>query len=398
MKSFISLVIILCSIADGLFAQFSIGTAQLTYVDASRNNRSIPAQVYYPANTAGQNATPASGSFPLVVVGHGFAMGIDAYLHFKDVLVPQGYIVALCNTETSLSPSHQDFGYDLLFLTNSMNGSSQNEPSFILYQHMNGKAAVVGHSMGGGAGVLASSFASPGEITCYIGLAPAETNLSAIAAAASVAIPSLIFSGQGDNVTPQANHQIPIYNNLNQSCASLVTVLGGGHCYFALANAACDFGETFSNSNISITRAAQQDVMFDIMIPFLEYELKSSTSSLAAFKDSLLTSPRISVQQKNCESLSISDEKESVFHIQVKNNLQVNQVLNISAFASQPSNVLFEIYDMKGVRYYSSQHFISPSANDLSIPVSSLSSGMYMLHYTSAPGKSDTIKFHVVGN
>lgn len=398
MKSFISLAIILCSIAHGLFAQFSIGNTQITYIDASRNNRSIPAQIYYPANTSGQNAAPASGSFPLVVVGHGFAMGVDAYLHFKDVLVPQGYIVALCNTETSLSPSHQDFGYDLLFLTNSMNSSSLNEPSFILYQHLNGKAAVVGHSMGGGAGVLASSFASPGEITCYVGLAPAETNLSAIAAAANVTIPSLIFSGQGDNVTPPANHQIPIYNNLNQSCASLVTVLGGGHCYFALANAACDFGETFSNSNISISRAEQQDVMFDLMIPFFEYELKSSTAGLTAFKDSLLTSPRISVQQKNCESLNISEEKESVFHIQVKNNLQVNQFLNISTSATKPSNIFFEIYDMKGVRYYSSQHFISSFTTDLSIPVSSLASGMYMLHYTSATGNIDTIKFQVTGN
>lgn len=57
-----------------LNAQYQIGHTTITYIDASRSNRSIATEIYYPALTAGNNTTAAAGQFPVIVFGHGFVM------------------------------------------------------------------------------------------------------------------------------------------------------------------------------------------------------------------------------------------------------------------------------------------------------------------------------------
>lgn len=56
-----------------LFAQ-QIGHTTVTFTDASRSNRQIQTEVYYPATLAGDNTPISAGVFPLVVCGHGFVM------------------------------------------------------------------------------------------------------------------------------------------------------------------------------------------------------------------------------------------------------------------------------------------------------------------------------------
>ena len=85
---------------------------------------------------------------------------------------------------------------------------------------INGNAAIMGHSMGGGATFLGAE--NNTNITTVIGLAPAETTPSAIAAAANVAVPALVFTADEDMVTPAVDHQIPIYNGLGNSCKYLI--------------------------------------------------------------------------------------------------------------------------------------------------------------------------------
>ena len=58
-----------------VFAQnFQSGKTSISFTDISRN-RQIPTDIYYPANTAGNNVPIASGNtkFPVVVFGHGFS-------------------------------------------------------------------------------------------------------------------------------------------------------------------------------------------------------------------------------------------------------------------------------------------------------------------------------------
>ncbi len=268
---------------------FSVGSAEFTWPDPARNNRQVQVKAFYPALTAGANTTPADGTFPSVVFGHGFVMSYTAYENLWQYFVPKGYIFLMVDMENTFSPSHENFGRDILFTGKTFQQKSQSETNFPLYQKHSGRTAFAGHSMGGGASVLAASF-DPAFPDLVVGMAPAETNPSAVAAAAAVTAPYLIFAGTGDAVTPPAQHQIPIYNALGSSCKFLVSITGGAHCYYANPNTACDLGETVSGGNITLTRAEQQTKMNSVLEPLFEVFLKNLNAQLDAFESSLVQS------------------------------------------------------------------------------------------------------------
>ena len=94
---------------------YNVGQRSITFIDEQRANRSIPSDVYYPADAAGTNAPVALGvvKFPVVVFGHGFVIGTSSYKWLADTLVKHGYIVVFPSTESGLSPDHLAFGKDL---------------------------------------------------------------------------------------------------------------------------------------------------------------------------------------------------------------------------------------------------------------------------------------------
>jgi len=282
----------LFTIAQVSLAQFAIGTRTITYNDPARTGgfgsgggpgRQIQCEVYYPSTTSGTNTAVADGQFPIIVFGHGFAMSWDAYQNIWQHLVPQGYIIIFPRTEGGLfpAPSHNDFGLDLALVSERLLEENNNSSSSF-YQKINGNSAIMGHSMGGGATILAAQNNS--NIKTIIGLAPAETNPSAIAAAVNGTVPTLILSGSSDGVTPPAEHHIPIYEVLSSSCKSFVSITGGAHCYFANTNFNCDFGEGASSSNISITRNQQQAYMNSLVTPWLDFYLKGECSGYTEFQ------------------------------------------------------------------------------------------------------------------
>lgn len=272
----------------GLNAQFEVGHTTVTFNDPARSGgfgsgggpgRQIQTEIYYPALTSGTDVACVADSFPVIVFGHGFAMAWDAYANIWEHYVAQGYILAFPRTEGGLfpGPSHGDFAEDLEVVATRMWQENTNSGS-IFENHVRQACAIMGHSMGGGAGALASSGNS--FIRTYVGLAPAETNPSAEAAASGIAVPSLIFSGSQDGVTPAADHHLPIYNAISSGCKSFVTIEGGAHCYFANSNFNCDFGEGTASSGISITRQEQQDRTFAILDPWLRYTLWNECEGL----------------------------------------------------------------------------------------------------------------------
>lgn len=274
-------------IAQISFSQFQIGHSTLTFNDPTRTGgfgsgggtgRQIQTEVYYPALSAGDNTTIVDSVFPLLVFGHGFAMSWDAYANIWQRYVAQGYIVAFPRTEGSIfpSPSHADFGADLAIISQKMTQNTLPNSSN-LTGHISTKNAIMGHSMGGGASILASS--NNTTATTLIGLAPAETSPSAIQAATSVNIPSLILSGEGDGVTVPNNDHQPIFYGISSTDKYFVSILGGGHCYFANANSACDLGEQSSSGNITISRSKQQLLTYNYLDHWLNYYLKGNCES-----------------------------------------------------------------------------------------------------------------------
>jgi len=303
--TFIFTLIAFCSLA-----QYQVGHTTITFNDPARTGgfgsgggagRQIQTEIYYPSTTAGDNVAVSSGQFPVITFGHGFAMAWDAYTNIWQHYVNRGYILAFPRTEGSLipSPSHGDFGTDLKQVSDKMLALNSNTSSIFNGKVLQ-KAAIMGHSMGGGASFLAA--ANNTNIETVIGLAPAETNPSAISAASNVTVPALVFSGTSDGVTPPADHHIPIYQGLTSSCKSFVSITGGAHCYYANTNFNCDFGESTSSPNISITRTEQQATTFAILDPWLDFKLKGICNAYSAFMLAIGSQPG-TVNETICPSV-----------------------------------------------------------------------------------------------
>ena len=89
----IYLVVILLIYSSNIFAQtYNIGHTSNVFYDNIRN-RNIPTEIYYPADSNGNDLPLSSGNFPILVFGHGFLISWDTYENFWSALVPEGYIL-----------------------------------------------------------------------------------------------------------------------------------------------------------------------------------------------------------------------------------------------------------------------------------------------------------------
>ena len=311
MKNYLCCLFLLFALGCTAHAQtYQIGETSITFNDASRS-RSIDTEIFYPTSSAGQNVPIASGAFPVLIFGHGFVMGYDSYENFNDEFVPQGYILVFPTTEGGLSPDHLDFGKDLAFLVQAMQNENSNMNSIFNGAVMN-KTALMGHSMGGGASVLAAEIDT--LATTLVNFAAAETNPSAITAAASVTIPALLLSGSEDCVTAPATNQIAMYNALLSDCKTHISITGGGHCYFANYNFNCTFGESTCLPIVPLDRADQQDVTNDFVGLWLDYTLRGNQNAFSTFNDSLAQSSRITYLQ-NCTVTGLEEAEQYMLEL-----------------------------------------------------------------------------------
>lgn len=250
-------------------SQFEIGSTSIVFTDTDRS-REIETFIYYPADAAGVDVDLAEGLFPLISVGHGFLMTYESYTYLWEHYVPLGYIVILPNTETTVAVSHGDFGKDLSYVIHAVQDENEIESS-LFFGHVSPHSAVVGHSMGGGASILAA--AEDASITTIVTFAAAETDPSAIAAASSISQPSLTFAAENDCVAPPADHQEPMYANHND-CKGYVLITGGSHCQFANSNFICELGE-FACPGGGISESEQHAAVLEILTPWLQAYLKT---------------------------------------------------------------------------------------------------------------------------
>lgn len=297
MKRFLFLLV--CIFPLCAFSQFNVGHRTITYNDPARSNRAIECEIYYPGVSAGDNVDVIAGEFPIIVFGHGFAMQTGAYPNFWNEYVPKGYIMVFPTTEGGTifpPPDHGEFGADLKFLVNEMQtqGQSSGSPFF---QSIASRSAIMGHSMGGGATFIAASGFN--NVDCVIGLAPAETDPSAIAAAANVSAPVLIFSGSSDGVTPPNENHIPIYNASASSCKYFVSIENGSHCYFASNTFTCTLGEIIPGS---LPAEDQRQVTYAVLTPWLDYFLKDDCDAWDDFETALASETDLGTINSDCEN------------------------------------------------------------------------------------------------
>lgn len=341
---------------------YQIGTTVITYSDPARSNRSIQTEIYYPAGTAGSNVAVSSGTFPVIVFGHGFMMAWSAYQNIWEDLVPQGYIVAFPTTEGSISPNHANFGTDLAFLVTKLQSESTSNVSSPFYNHINSKSAIMGHSMGGGSSFLAAK--NNTTITTMITLAAANTTPSSITAAQYVTVPNLVFSGANDCVAPPSGNQVKMYDSLASACKTHISIKGGAHCEFANSNTNCSFGESTCSPAPTITRTQQQDAVSDFLKLWLEYYLKDNCNSWNIFNDSLAVSTRITHNLSCSVSNPVINQTGSVLNSTTASSYQwyldgspINGATSQNYTSTQPGNYYVQ------ATYFNACPYISNSIN-----------------------------------
>jgi len=378
---YLSILVCLLNPDKAICQSYQIGHITMNFTDPARNDRNIPVEVYYPALNAGEEVPAAPGQFPVLSFGHGFVMDVGSYVNFSEVLVPEGYVFVLSNTETGFSPSHEDLGLDLAFILHAFREEG-NDPGSLFYGVVAFQNAVMGHSMGGGASMLAA--AGDTIVKAVANFAAANTNPSAISAATGITIPALLFSGSGDCVTPPADHQEPMYDSLASACKTWINNTGGGHCYFANENFLCTFGENSCGPNITITREQQQDATFDFLLPWLGYFLKGEQDAWAVFSDSLISSERISYEQ-DCELMGINGKETGFYNLKIfpvpfKDYLRIEGEMNVGHV---------RIFDLYGQTVY--ERPVSAKL-PVSVETASFKPGFYLFEITNLTGEEIKVK------
>lgn len=368
-------IILLLMLTNNCYSQvYSIGHKSVTYTDPARSNRSVPCEIYYPSNTAGENTAIANGQFPVIVFGHGFVMGYDAYQSYWDSIVPKGYIMVFPTTEGSIfpTPNHLTFGLDLAFAVSKMQAEGNLSSSFF-YQKIASTSAIFGHSMGGKGSVIASSNNTNITTTVSFGMSNSNTPDAIIDYAPSVTVPAIVFSGANDCVAVPADNQVPLYNALGSLCKTFISVTGGSHCQFAESNFNCNFGESTCSPGPTISRDEQHATVLSLLLPYLDFMLKNNSIAEATFLNRLTTGTSITYL-RNCltSTADIQNVDNSKF------TFNPNPVENFVKFDIESINLpkQLTITDMTGRKILSE---VINNKNEI-VNLSKLESGSYMVH------------------
>lgn len=230
------------------------------------------ALLFYPALQPGQDAAfdASGGPYPGIAFGHGFAQTPDRYDGTLADLATHGYLVIAPESYSGVlpAPDHAAFAEDLRLALDwlARAGAGALPAAIDLAGAVDGAAfGLSGHSMGGGAAILAAS--RDRRVRALAPMAPAETSPSAIAAMAELEIPALLLAGSEDTITPLAQHAGPIFE-AGRWPRLLPVIRGGSHCGFQDRPFPlfCDSG--------SLAREAQLALTGRILGAFFDLHLK----------------------------------------------------------------------------------------------------------------------------
>ncbi len=189
--------------------------------------------------------------FPVVAFGHGFLQGPQRYASTLTAVAARGYVVVAPRSERGLPPRHSRLADDLV---EAIEWTRARVPS----AHPT-LSAVAGHSMGGGAALLAASRSR--EIDAVVTLAAAQTRPSAVEASRSVSAPALFVVGSVDRIV-RPTTTLRMYEAV-AGPASFVSITGGCHCGFndstTFRGLACDSGTITRSEQLALTQRVVGD-------------------------------------------------------------------------------------------------------------------------------------------
>lgn len=279
-------VIVVALLCSGICAQnFTAAHIETVFSDASRGNRKVPVQIFYPERVPGTESGISSSDdnmFPVICFAHGYMLPASAYMNILEALVAEGYILVFPESASGLFPSHGEYSKDLAFVLSEIDRLA-GDTSSALYGIAGTVRCLMGHSMGGGALFAAANMCT--DLSAVVALAPFNTTPSAIQAASSVRVPALVFAGSNDCITPPENHQLPIYNFSAAREKTYILIKGGTHCQMGSHSQLCSFGETIALCKDGISQEEQHRILNRYLLPWLNFFLKGDTESGIEFDD-----------------------------------------------------------------------------------------------------------------
>ncbi len=323
-----------------------VGNQTITFIDQSRNNRSIQSLVYYPAVSEGTGTqiNLTGGKYPIISFGHGFTINPNIYIHLYRHLASWGYIVIAPATETGFFPSHLEFALDLVFVLKDMKRKSRLPADFFYNAVDTFNTGILGHSIWGGCSFLAGSL----DITvrAISSLAAAITNPSSITAIQQIQKPVQLLSRQRDSIASYWTHQLPHYNSANPF-KQILNIKGGNHSYFHLLPALDDLVD----NSATITRNEQQRLTRRYITSFFNVFLKNDTNYRNYLFGSIAQSDTSVIMQYQLPFVTGSENKiYKPYNFELKQNYPnpFNPITTISFSIPKSSIVKIIIYSILG--------------------------------------------------
>jgi predicted dienelactone hydrolase len=217
------------------------------------NGSTFTCTLHYPATSEGVNAPfdAGGGPYPIVSFGHGFLSPVTLYQSTLQDLARHGYFAIASQSQGGLFPNHSAFAADLRYSVDwlvTQNGKSGQYPGKVAIDAI----AFSGHSMGGGAAMLAAKD-DPRE-RALVTLAAANTNPSSNAAMSSIATPTMLVVGSDDSIVPPNGSATVQYANAIGP-RQVRSITGGGHCGFIDSSIiGCDSAPLARDAQLAMTR------------------------------------------------------------------------------------------------------------------------------------------------
>jgi alpha-beta hydrolase superfamily lysophospholipase len=266
--------------------KFAVGVTTIQSFDTARN-RILTSELWYPAKTAGRDATIRKGFFPLVMMAHGFCGSRLNYEYLTTHLASWGFIVAAPDfaglTQADCNPgpatgSPEDQPYDLSFVCRDLHDTSGRLADWAT--HMRGSATgLVGHSLGGAAAIGAARIDE--FFTTIIALAPAAQASTADGLGDLTPRAWMVMGGTADTLVSFTDWTQPFWEAA-PTPKFLVKIEGGTHGGF---------------------RTSDSDTTPDVLEMQHDAVLRNATSLLNRY---LALKPRFAKKLKTAESGAVA--------------------------------------------------------------------------------------------
>lgn len=268
--------------------QYETGHVSMELQDTARGNRRLKFEAYYPVPAPAMSETPSGmndGKFPVICFAHGYQHPGDQYGNLVGMLVPSGYIMLNLTTFEGPFPSHRGYSEEVRFLAAAVAnlGADTASPFYGIADTL---CVLMGHSMGGGA--IFHAAADNGDVDAVVALTPYDIRPSAIEAASRVRVPTLIFSGTSDCITPPEKNHMPMYESSAAEDKTYISIVNGSHCGMGDSRK-CFTAERIAGCRGGLNTEEQTAILARYLIPWLNFFLKGERGDGLIFNSTLST-------------------------------------------------------------------------------------------------------------